>query len=427
MYKPVKPIQVELNDPIPFLGQLQGYAALRVLVRSSGIPLGYVDVPLPNGSCLKGTIAEAIRGKWGESLHSHSYRNGVEEGAEPRAMAGRSSEDAPGFSLQSIEPLVTIAVCTKDRPRELHSCLQALECLAYSNLDLLVVDNAPSNEETRQLVQGGFPALRYIREPRPGLNWARNRAIEEARGEIIAFTDDDAIPDAGWIKALVRCLEENPRAMAATGLVFPSELETEPQFLFEEYWGFGKGFERKIGTLEKDMSYKVRYHCCCHLGTGANMAFRRKIFEKIGSFDPALDAGTPTGGGGDLEMFFRLMRAGYELIYEPGAIVFHRHRPSRKELLDQMKAWGSGFFAYLLRTGVHYPEERPGTLRFGMYFLWRRYIRRCLLCVGKRYRPLGPYCLAELRGALAAPLLYAKAIRKSCIRSQRNPLNSSCS
>ena len=63
-------------------------------------------------------------------------------------------------------------------------------------------------------------------------------------------------------------------------------------------------------------------------GTGANMAYRRSLFDKIGYFDPALDVGTATNGGGDLEMFFRVLKEGYVLVYEPRAVVRHRHRRS---------------------------------------------------------------------------------------------------
>ena len=84
---------------------------------------------------------------------------------------------------------------------------------------------------------------RYVREARPGLDWARNRAIAEAAGEMIAFTDDDVEVDPGWIRALVAAFAARSRRVAAvTGLVVPAELDTEAQVLFERYRGFGRGF-----------------------------------------------------------------------------------------------------------------------------------------------------------------------------------------
>ena len=103
---------------------------------------------------------------------------------------------------------------------------------------------------TERLVRKDFPNVQYVHEPRPGLNWARNRAILEAHGEIIAYTDDDVVVDSRWVSALVRIFSENPEVMAMTGWVVPYEIETEAQFLFEEYGGFGRGFERKWYRLD---------------------------------------------------------------------------------------------------------------------------------------------------------------------------------
>ena len=94
-------------------------------------------------------------------------------------------------------PLVTVAVCTRDRTDDLARCLDSLSCLDYPALEVLVVDNAPSSNATERLVRTRYPNWRYVCEPRPGLNWARNRAIIESSGEIIAYTDDDVVVDPG--------------------------------------------------------------------------------------------------------------------------------------------------------------------------------------------------------------------------------------
>src|SRR5690348_9913012 len=96
----------------------------------------------------------------------------------------------------------------------------------YPNLEILVVDNAPSSDATRDLVSARYPRVNYVVEPRPGLDWARNRAISAASGEILAYTDDDVVVDPGWVRALARAFAEDPEAMAVTGLVVPFELET---------------------------------------------------------------------------------------------------------------------------------------------------------------------------------------------------------
>ena len=134
-------------------------------------------------------------------------------------------------------------VCTRDRPGELEDCLTALASLKYPSYEVLVVDNASIDERTAA-VAARF-GVRYVRESRPGLDWARNRGIRESRYSIIAFIDDDARADPNWLSALARAFEDC-QVDAVTGLVAPLELETEAQQLYEfAYGGMGKGFESR--------------------------------------------------------------------------------------------------------------------------------------------------------------------------------------
>jgi hypothetical protein len=106
------------------------------------------------------------------------------------------------------------------------------------------------------------------------------------------------------------------------------------------------------------------------------MAFRRRLFERIGTFDPGLDVGTPANGGGDLEMFFRVLKEGGTLVYEPAAVVRHRHRRTYQELRTQLANNGIGFYAYLVRTARHYPDERGALARLGAWWFWSWNVRR---------------------------------------------------
>ena len=242
----------------------------------------------------------------------------------------------------------------------------------------MVVDNAPSSDATERLVRGSYPQMRYIREPRPGLDWARNKAIAEARGEIVAYTDDDVVVDPGWATALAAAFAD-PQVMAVTGLVVPYELETEAQVLFERYGGFGRGFERRYWRMDLEGGERPRrYLNAGQYGTGANMAYRRSLFERVGLFDPALDVGTVTNGGGDLEMFFRVLKEGYLLAYEPAAVVRHRHRRDYAQLRAQLTNNGIGFSSYLVRTVLAYPEVRGDAARFWLWWFWRGQLRRLI-------------------------------------------------
>src|SRR3989304_2684377 len=182
-------------------------------------------------------------------------------------------------------------------PEDLARCLESLRSLqppAFGTPDLfeiLVVDNAPSDQRTRELVVS-FPEVSYICESKPGLDFARNRALQEAKGELLAYLDDDVIADRRWLAGLMEAWAENPDAAAFTGLVLPYELATEAQIMFEQRGGFRRGFN-KIRYYGQNLPGKHLYPCGAGIfGAGANMAFRRDILLKLGGFDEALDTGS---------------------------------------------------------------------------------------------------------------------------------------
>ena len=414
MRGPIKLADIELSRPIATIDGLRGYVTLQGLVRLFGRPIGYVRVPVRGDSCPAGSLREAILSQLGDAV----FRAHLELALTARPAVELSIEnilaERPAEPRED-PPSVTVAVCTRDRTSQLTACLDALRQLDYpAELDVVVVDNAPKTAATEALVRAEYPGMRYIREPRPGLNHARNRAIAEARGEIIAFTDDDTIVDPGWVRALARAFAAGPDVMALTGLVVPYELETEAQILFEQYGGFGRGFGRCWYRMGPDGTKRTarRYAGAGRFGTGANMAFRRSVFGAIGDFDPALDVGTVTNGGGDLEMFFRVLKEGHTLVYEPRAIVRHRHRSDYPRLREQIANNGVGFYSYLARSARAYPDERPGLYRFGAWWFWWWSVRRLLWSLVHPGRIPRDLIVAELRGSLAGTRRYAAARRK---------------
>ena len=202
--------------------------------------------------------------------------------------------------------------------------------------------------------------------------------------------------------------------MAVTGLVLPYELETEAQVLFERHGGgFGRGFRRRYWRIDNESGDRpLRYLGSGSFGTGANMAYRRSLLERIGSFDPALDVGTVTNGGGDLEMFFRVLKEGYLLAYEPTAMVRHRHRRNYAQLREQLANNGVGFYSCLVRTALAYPDARADAILFGVWWFWRGNLRRLLASF---IRPRFPRDLiwAELWGSLVGLVRYPAARRNA--------------
>ena len=403
-------MDIELSVPLKDIEGLNGYGKLKALIRLNGCPIGYLTAPVVEGRCHAAEICRQLVELHNDNILGHLLRKGLRKPIGPEGLKIDELIKLPVSVENGPWPLVTVAVCTRDRTEDLAVCLESLKKLKYPNLDFLIVDNAPKTPQTKNLLENCDLPARYVCEPRPGLDWARNRAIIEARGEIIAFTDDDVVVDPNWVNALADVFTNSPEVMAVTGLVVPFELETKAQFLFELYGGFGRGFKRKWYVLGPERDRGKSIHIGAGIfGTGANMAYRRGLFEQIGAFDPALDVGTVTNGGGDLEMFFRVLQEGYILVYEPKAVVRHRHRREYNQLKAQLTNNGIGLYSFFVRSCLAYPKQMLSILRFGLWWLWKGHFRRLLIGLTQPYSFPLDLILAEIRGCFIGLSRYFKA------------------
>jgi glycosyltransferase involved in cell wall biosynthesis len=204
-----------------------------------------------------------------------------------------------------------------------------------------------------------FPGVRLVEETIPGLSYARNAGINASIGEIIVATDDDVTMPSTWLEALVQPFARAD-VMVVTGNTLPLELDTRAQQLFEQYGGLGRGYSR----LEADHSwfnfYRRRAAPTWELGATANAAFRASIFAdpRIGMVDETLGAGSPTGCSEDTYVFYKVLRAGYTLVYEPDAYVWHRHRRDMPALKSQIYNYSKGHVAYHLTTAINDGDMR---------------------------------------------------------------------
>ncbi len=369
MLLPIRPIDYDLANP----GDVPAgaaYRAARVLVRWHGVPLGVLQVPVVSGVVRRQDIGFRVMARLQHSLGREMARRALLGDGTGAAVdvQDHSPDPAPPGDL----PTVSVAVCTRDRPEDMEKCLASLMALRVPPLEIIVVDNAPATDATARLVAERFPSCRYVREDTPGLDHARNRAIAEAKGEIIAYTDDDVIVDPGWVEALARVFAEDPAIGLVTGLIEPAELETEAQLLFERYGGFGRGCARTYLQSRRGAPMSWSLVGAGQLGAGANMAIRRELFDEIGRFDPALDVGTPTLGGGDHEIFFRCLRAGVICLYEPTAVVRHRHRRGMAELSRLLYCYGHATRCFFEREAEAFPADRPAIRKLARWW-WRHW------------------------------------------------------
>jgi O-antigen biosynthesis protein len=368
---PIKTLEVDLAQALEDIPVAANYRYARVLIRWTGTPLGSINMAIRGGAIRQWELAARVAREMAWPLARQAVRRAlIRTGVRPIT---RPLEDIP-FAINSEEtlPTVTIAICTRNRLDDLRICLDSLAKIEYPDCEYIVVDNAPSNDATAALVREHYAWVRYMREDRPGLNNARNRAIREAHCDIVGFMDDDVIVDPYWARAVAKVFARDSTVGLVTGLVEPAVLETEAQVLFEYYGGFGRGYFPHF--MRAPYGRRMPWHTAGagKLGSGASMAYRRDIFERIGLFDPALDAGTPTLNGGDHEMFFRVLKAGYGCVYEPSVLSRHRHRRSMEELSYLLYAYGWGTRCFFERTAREFPGDSRAIKRLTLWW-WRRW------------------------------------------------------
>ncbi|CAN5681502.1 hypothetical protein BH23GEM3_BH23GEM3_08110 [soil metagenome] len=283
-----------------------------------------------------------------------------------------ASRDSRGATTREIAE-ISAAICTRDRPEQLRRALQSLVSQQIAPREILVVDNAPTTDATRQLVAREFPHVRYLHEPVPGLDFARNRALALAATDIVAFLDDDAVADVNWVGATIAAFTARPRLGACTGMVNALGSGTEGERLFEANGGFARGTEQILlpaaagGRLSGRSAPLIAWSIS--VGSGCSMAVRRQMVLDLGGFDEALDLGAALPGGGDLDIFWRILDAGFEVLYEPSVSARHEHRPERSAAIGQITGHNRALVAWLTKSAA----RARGRRRFSvLVFLgWR--------------------------------------------------------
>ncbi|MFD7765438.1 glycosyltransferase [Streptomyces sp. NPDC059787] len=292
----------------------------------------------------------------------------VPEGADPRAVLTEAASAVAAEDVEVTEcgepPYASVVVATRERAGQLARALDSLLAQEHPRFEVVVVDNAPVTDETRELVERKYgERVRYVCEPVPGLAVAHNRGLAVARGEVIAFTDDDVVADPRWLTELTAPFAADPRLGCATGLILPARLRTPAQVLLESHGGFAKGFTPTTydpGDPPRDEP--LFPFTAGRFGSGANMAFRTEVLRAVGGFDPATGAGTPARGGDDLYGFVRVLVQGHRLRYTPYALVWHHHRETWADLETQAYGYGAGLTAYLTAILVDRPALLPAFL-----------------------------------------------------------------
>jgi glycosyltransferase involved in cell wall biosynthesis len=211
--------------------------------------------------------------------------------------------------------MISLIICTYNRSHKLGNLLRSLERLDLAGdfaCEVIVVDNN-SRDRTRDVVEEVSKAsplvIRYAFEPKRGLGHARNRGIAEARGEILAFTDDDCIPETDWIRVIAAKFSSEPSLAGIGGRVELYDESDQPETI----------------RTTREIVEPQSVHQLFRLMAGCNIAFRRHAFEDVGPFDPVFGAGTKIAACEDWDFLYRAYKKGLRIRYDPDVLVYHHH------------------------------------------------------------------------------------------------------
>lgn len=265
--------------------------------------------------------------------------------------------------------LLTIAICTYNRCGMLSKTMDAIlgqEVPAGVAWELLVVDNN-SKDQTREVVTAyasRHPQVRYLFEPQQGITHARNRTLAEARGSILACTDDDILPAPNWVRSILRTAEEHPDLDLFGGKVLPTNQELFPSWLTPEHYS-------PLALLDRGEQL-IALGPQTGLLVGANMVLRPGKLKEVGLFKPELGRVKDSIGSlEDDDYMRRVIHAGHKAAYVPSIVVFTE---VQEERLHAGYHWrwslGHGRFTALRRL----PEmERSHRYLFGVPgHIWRQ-------------------------------------------------------
>ncbi|HXE80357.1 MAG TPA: glycosyltransferase [Vicinamibacterales bacterium] len=246
---------------------------------------------------------------------------------------------------------VSVVISTFNRAGELVGALERVLSQETNGVEyeVILVDNN-SSDSTRAVVESLMARhperLRYIFEPRQGLSYGRNTGIAAARGPIIAFTDDDVRVARDWVARIAAVFRERPDISYVGGRVLPRWSVPPPKWLVNHHWSPLALIDYADESIESSANRPVCF-------VGANLAFRREVFDLVGLFNPQLGrVKDGIGSTEDHDLQIRLWKAGLKGVYQPDLIVTAEVSPDRLTK-KYHRRWHQGHGRYCAMMQVH--------------------------------------------------------------------------
>lgn len=298
-------------------------------------------------------------------------------------------------------PSITVVVCTRDRILLLENCLNALRRQTYPYFEVLVVDNGTTQPAQPLCIRLG---VEWIAAPIPGLTRARNVGVRAARGELVAFIDDDSIVEAGWLDALVAVFSATDAAATSGKVRYMRAIEDTRGMSGHEAAG---QFVRAPAIFDRSTPGWFVLACFGGMGDGGNMAFRRSVLLDGPQFDERIGRGRLLDSGDEHVLFAKLIARGLRIVHAPGAVV--RHPSPAAPGLQAARRYSDlrSSISHLLFVWGEFPAYRGQLVRFLLRAVGRRIAPRTTLGADRATGSLPRW--QALRAMLEGARVYWKA------------------
>lgn len=246
--------------------------------------------------------------------------------------------------------MISVVVPTRNRLEHALPCAETI--LRNSGVsELIVVDQSDGTATRDALATLREPRLRYFHSELRGCSNGRNMGVDLARGDVIAFTDDDCRVAPDWAERLAQVFRRDPAAAVVCGTVHvPEELWTR---------GSASSFEPKTSVWQGSFG---------DWGITANLSVRRQVLDRVGCFDPMLGVGGPLKSGGEPDLLFRVFRAGLKVVNAPEVVVEHLGVRAPGEASRALwRSYGLGTGAAIFK---HVRLGDPLGIRLYLQWLW---------------------------------------------------------
>jgi glycosyltransferase involved in cell wall biosynthesis len=287
----------------------------------------------------------------------------------------------------------SVVICAYNRAQLLSLCIESINALNFpkENYEVLIIDNN-STDNTADICKAAITkfsllTIRYFHEPNQGVAYSRTRGAKEAKGNIIAYIDDDCLADANWLNEIVNFYNSHEECMSSGGRIIPEYRVPVADWFGKYFWGLVGNYDLSRSVFQMK---GVRYP------SGANMHFRKTAFEKYGYFDSDLGrSGKSLMAGEEKAMYLKLIHANEKVFYLPQVIVYH-HVEANKFDKEYVKRHSMGIgaserlmnknsFIKLLLKFFEYLAKLGYAIAYGFLYLFQGKPSKMLMLVKFRW------------------------------------------